>query len=183
MPSPEERVQQLEDLEAIRAAPAAPAATARRRRRSGVAGGVALAAAAGIVAVLVVLAGGGDSTDRSVVSGEERATEPALSPPAADRDPNNGEGSGSAPQGAATGAATARPGTITTVAGSGEEGFGGDGGPATAARLRSPRAVALDGAGNLFIADVENRVVRRVEGVAVPVTIRPGIGPDAPSPN
>ena len=44
-------------------------------------------------------------------------------------------------------------GTITTIAGSGEWGFGGDGGPAAAAGLAQPRGVALDGSGNLYIAD------------------------------
>jgi NHL repeat len=44
-------------------------------------------------------------------------------------------------------------GVISTVAGNGTGGFGGDAGPATAARLNSPSAVAVDGAGNLFIAD------------------------------
>jgi len=60
-----------------------------------------------------------------------------------------------------------RDGIITTVAGSGstgylQGGFGGDGGPATAARLNFPRAVALDAAGNLYIADALNHRVRRV---------------------
>src|SRR5438105_5422300 len=44
-------------------------------------------------------------------------------------------------------------GAITTVAGNGTQGFSGDGGPATSASLLFPVAVAVDGAGNLFIAD------------------------------
>src|SRR5262249_58376049 len=40
--------------------------------------------------------------------------------------------------------------------------FGGDGGPATAAQLSSPRGVAVDGADNLFIADSGNFRVRKV---------------------
>ena len=71
----------------------------------------------------------------------------------------------------------AATGVITTVAGTGVEGFSGDGGPATAARLWGPRGVALDEAGDLFIADADNNRVRRVAGVAVPVTNWPGIGP------
>ena len=63
-------------------------------------------------------------------------------------------------------------GIITTVAGG-----QGDGGPATAAWLEVPRGVALDGAGHLFIADAANHRIRRVAGVAVPVTISLGIGP------
>ena len=54
------------------------------------------------------------------------------------------------------------PGTITTVAGTGVEGYSGDGGPATAARLNSPAGLALDTAGNLYIADIRNYQVRRV---------------------
>ena len=53
-------------------------------------------------------------------------------------------------------------GTITTVAGSATSGFGGDGGPATSARLAQPQAVAIDAAGNLFIADTQNNRIRRV---------------------
>ena len=56
-----------------------------------------------------------------------------------------------------------RAGNIATVAGSGEHGFSGDGGPATAARLAFPSGVALDGAGNLYIADEGNRRVRKVD--------------------
>ena len=54
-------------------------------------------------------------------------------------------------------------GTITTIAGTGEEGFAGDGGPAVEAQLSSPVGVAVDAAGNLFIADSGNRRIRRVD--------------------
>src|SRR5206468_2831388 len=55
-------------------------------------------------------------------------------------------------------------GTISTVAGTGGAcGFAGDGGPATAAELYLPAGVALDVAGNLFIADQDNFVIRRVD--------------------
>jgi trimeric autotransporter adhesin len=54
-------------------------------------------------------------------------------------------------------------GTITTVAGNGSPGYSGDNGPATAAQLYSPMGVAVDASGNLFIADTNNSVVRRVD--------------------
>lgn len=54
-------------------------------------------------------------------------------------------------------------GVITTVAGiGGSSGYGGDDGAATAANLDEPAAVAVDAAGNLFIADTKNHVIRAV---------------------
>lgn len=54
-------------------------------------------------------------------------------------------------------------GTITTVAGGGGGGgFCGDGGPATSACLKSPRDVAVDTSGNVFIADTTNNRIRKV---------------------
>jgi len=53
-------------------------------------------------------------------------------------------------------------GIITTVAGTGTAGFAGDGGPATGARLSNPSSVAVDAAGDLYIADSGNYRVRKV---------------------
>ncbi|WP_250279867.1 NHL repeat-containing protein [Frankia sp. Cppng1_Ct_nod] len=53
-------------------------------------------------------------------------------------------------------------GTITTIAGTGAEGFSGDGGPATQAHLANPGGVVVDAAGNLYIADTDNNRIRRV---------------------
>lgn len=53
-------------------------------------------------------------------------------------------------------------GRILTVAGNGVGTFGGDDGPARSASLNAPRGVTLDAEGNLYIADFENRRVRRV---------------------
>ena len=53
-------------------------------------------------------------------------------------------------------------GIITTVAGTGEPGFDGDGGHATDAELSRPQGVALDADGNLYIADQDNHRVRKV---------------------
>ena len=54
-------------------------------------------------------------------------------------------------------------GTITTVAGNGTNAFSGDGGPATSASLNFPEGVAVDGAGNVFIADTSNNRIRKVD--------------------
>ena len=62
-------------------------------------------------------------------------------------------------------------GTISTIAGTGEYGFGGDGGPATEAGLQSPSRVAVDGAGNLYIADYGNHRIRKVDSTGTISTI------------
>ena len=53
-------------------------------------------------------------------------------------------------------------GRITTVAGNGESGFKGDGGPGTLATFWQPQAVAVDSKGRLYVGDVLNRRVRRI---------------------
>ncbi len=53
-------------------------------------------------------------------------------------------------------------GTITTIAGTGVQGFSGDGGPATAAKLYAPAGVALDGQGNVYVATYQDHRVRKV---------------------
>ena len=57
----------------------------------------------------------------------------------------------------------AKTGVITTVAGTGSAGYSGDNGPAIAAQLSSPVGLTIDGAGNIFVADYANDVVRRIE--------------------
>lgn len=54
-------------------------------------------------------------------------------------------------------------GVITTVAGRGDAGYSGDGGRATDAQLNEPYGIALDRAGNLYVADRHNHCVRRVD--------------------
>jgi sugar lactone lactonase YvrE len=61
--------------------------------------------------------------------------------------------------------------TITTVAGTGKKGFSGDGGAATNASLFLPGAVAVDGAGNLFIADTGNERIRKVDANGIITTV------------
>ena len=53
--------------------------------------------------------------------------------------------------------------TISTLAGSGTPGFSGDGGPSALACLNEPKGVALDGHGNVCVADSENHVVRKID--------------------
>jgi len=55
-------------------------------------------------------------------------------------------------------------GVVTTVAGNGTYGFSGDNGPATGAQLATPVAAAVDSAGNLYIADINNSRIRKVSG-------------------
>ena len=69
-----------------------------------------------------------------------------------------------------------RAGTISTVAGTGQSGFSGDGGPARAATFNKPHSIALDGKGSLFICDIGNQRVRRVELEAGVVTTFTGTG-------
>jgi uncharacterized protein (TIGR03437 family) len=65
-------------------------------------------------------------------------------------------------------------GTITTIAGTGALYFSGDGGPATQAALYFPRGVAVDSAGNVYVADTANAVVRELQG-ALPVVSANGV--------
>ena len=62
-------------------------------------------------------------------------------------------------------------GVITTVAGTGTAGFSGDGGPATSARINSPEGLAVDGSGNLYIADANNHRIRKVDTAGVITTV------------
>jgi uncharacterized protein (TIGR03437 family) len=66
-------------------------------------------------------------------------------------------------------------GTITTVAGNGQPGFSGDGGPAAQAGLSLPWSVAVDAAGNLFIADYGNNRIRKVSNGTITTVAGTGI--------
>lgn len=57
----------------------------------------------------------------------------------------------------------AHTGIIRTVTGGGAEGFSGDGGPAIEAEIARPHGIAIDGGGNIFIADFNNHRIRRID--------------------
>lgn len=67
-------------------------------------------------------------------------------------------------------------GIINTVAGTGERGFDGDGGPASEAQLGEMRGLAVDGSGNLYIADYGNDRIRRVDGATGMISTVAGNG-------
>jgi sugar lactone lactonase YvrE len=75
---------------------------------------------------------------------------------------------------------TAKAGNISVLAGNGTRGFSGDGGLAINAELSNPEAVALDGSGNLYIADANNHVVREVNATTGAITTIAGNGTQAP---
>lgn len=63
------------------------------------------------------------------------------------------------------------PGALAVVVGDGSDGFGGDSGPATQAQLRMPAGLAVDTAGNLYIADFSEHTVRRVDSRGIIDTV------------
>jgi len=67
-------------------------------------------------------------------------------------------------------------GTITSVAGNGTPGYGGDGGSATSALLDVPIGLALDSANNLYIADFSNNRIRKVSGGTITTVAGSGNG-------
>jgi sugar lactone lactonase YvrE len=62
-------------------------------------------------------------------------------------------------------------GTLETIAGNGQQGFAGDGGPATQASLYNPVDMAFDAQGELFIADFRNQRVRKIDASGIITTI------------
>lgn len=72
-------------------------------------------------------------------------------------------------------------GIIETLVGNGEPGYAGDDGPAGAASLNEPKGLCVDREGNLYIADSENHVVRRVDRATGIITTVAGVGPGGTS--
>jgi len=77
----------------------------------------------------------------------------------------------------------ARTGLIRTVVGNGKAGFSGDGGPAVSASLHEPHSIQLDGKGNLYICDIRNHRIRRVNLKSGVITTFAGTGERAPTPD
>ena len=77
----------------------------------------------------------------------------------------------------------AATGVITLVAGTGERGFSGDGGPATAAQLNRPHSITLDSNGNLYICDIGNHRIRTVNLQSGRISTFAGTGERKPTPD
>lgn len=67
-------------------------------------------------------------------------------------------------------------GQVTTIAGTGEAGFAGDGGPAAEAQLDRPQGIAVDEAGNVYIGDTGNRRIRRIDAATGTIATVAGNG-------
>ncbi|MGD8287147.1 MAG: hypothetical protein PVI31_00835 [Gemmatimonadota bacterium] len=77
----------------------------------------------------------------------------------------------------------ANSGIVSTVAGIGEAGFSGDGGPAGSAQLRQPHSIAFDASGDLLICDIGNGRVRRVAMDTGIISTLSGTGEREPTPD
>lgn len=73
---------------------------------------------------------------------------------------------------------TATTGVISTIAGNGNAGFSGDGGPATSATFNCPTSVAVDGYGNVYVADLNNQRIRKIVASTGIITTVAGNGND-----
>ncbi|MEE2636122.1 MAG: hypothetical protein VYE68_02665 [Acidobacteriota bacterium] len=74
-------------------------------------------------------------------------------------------------------------GLISTVAGTGEAGFSGDGGPAVEAQLQRPHSIAFDPSGRLLICDIGNHRIRRVDPTTGIIETWAGTGAREPTPD
>jgi streptogramin lyase len=70
----------------------------------------------------------------------------------------------------------AKTGVISTVAGTGKPGFNGDGGPGKDAQLNEPHSIQLDPAGNLYICDIKNHRIRKIDAATGVITTFSGNG-------
>ncbi len=65
------------------------------------------------------------------------------------------------------------------IAGTGKQGFTGDGGPATEATFNGPKGIAVDAKGNAFVVDTENQAIRRIDAKTGEISTIAGSGPNA----
>jgi streptogramin lyase len=76
-----------------------------------------------------------------------------------------------------------KTGIITTIAGTGKPGYSGDGGPATAAMLKQPHSIQFGPDGSLYICDIGNNVIRRVDMSTGKISTFAGTGKAGPTPD
>ncbi len=74
-------------------------------------------------------------------------------------------------------------GIITTVVGTGKPGYSGDGGPADQAQLKNPHSIQFDANGDLFICDIGNSVIRKVDMKSHVISTIAGTGKSGPTPD
>jgi streptogramin lyase len=77
----------------------------------------------------------------------------------------------------------ARTGILRTIAGTGPPGFAGDGGPAAQAQFNQPHSLQLDQADNVYICDIGNHRIRRIDAQTGTITTFAGTGAKAPTPD
>ena len=77
----------------------------------------------------------------------------------------------------------AKTGVISTVAGTGQPGFSGDGGPAVKAQMNEPHSIGFDRAGDLYICDIKNHRIRRVDMKTGLISTYAGTGDKKPTPD
>jgi streptogramin lyase len=75
-----------------------------------------------------------------------------------------------------------KSGMISTAAGTGVSGYSGDGGPANQAQLAQPHSIALDKADNVYICDIQNHRVRRIDAKTGIISTFAGTGEQTPTP-
>lgn len=76
-----------------------------------------------------------------------------------------------------------KTGVITTVVGTGKPGYSGDGGPAEQAQLKNPHSIQFDAAGDLFICDIGNNVIRKVDMKSHVISTVAGTGKSGNTPD
>ena len=76
-----------------------------------------------------------------------------------------------------------KTGTISTLAGTGKPGYSGDGGPATKAQFDKPHSIQFGPDGNLYVCDIGNHVIRRIDMETQTISTYAGTGKPGPTPD